>query len=49
MSALSLLALDKAEGGGWLEPRKEGEREREKTGREEKTARPGYAEVKELP
>lgn len=43
-ATLVLLARDKAEGGRWLESRKKKMgRGREKTGREEKTARPGCA------
>lgn len=42
-AALVLLGRDKAEGERWLESRKKEGRGREKTGREEKTARLGCA------
>lgn len=43
LATLVLLARDKAEGGRWLESRKKEGRGREKTGREERTVRPGCA------
>lgn len=43
LATLVLLARDKAKGGRWLESRKKEGRGREKTGREEKTARPACA------